>query len=124
MLSAHEVRVTVPGIGWSLIRLDEHGGLGADVDVIGVLLGDVDEDADDVDAVDHVDRRGGAAGRKVGRTAVSRRVARGRQDEIERIGVAGHDHAVIRGGQHEVVDPGLETASPRSRPLSGRLRRP
>ena len=78
------------------------------MDVIGVLLGDVDEDADDVDAVDHVDRRGGAAGREVGPAAVGRGVARGGQDEIEGIGVAGHDDAVKRRGQHEVVHPGLE----------------
>ena len=44
------------------VPLGEHGRLGPDVDVVGVLLGDVDEDADDVGAVDHVDRRGTAGG--------------------------------------------------------------
>ena len=52
-------------------RPGEHGRLGPDVDVVGVLLGDVDEDPDDVGAVDHVDRRGAAAGREVGATRAS-----------------------------------------------------
>ena len=78
------------------------------MDVIGVLFRDVDEDADDVDAVDHVDRRSGAARREVRSAAKGRWVARGGQHEIEGIGVAGHDDAVKGRGQYEVVDPGLE----------------
>ena len=55
---AHDVRVTFPGIGWSRYALASTVAFGAHADVIGVLLGYVDEDADDVGAVDDIDRRG------------------------------------------------------------------
>ena len=89
------------------VRLDEHGRLRPDVDVVGVPLGDVDEDPDDVGAVDHVDRRGSITGRQVGSTLHCRGVARGGQDEVAGVGIAGHDHAVVGGGEREVAHPCL-----------------
>ena len=58
--------MTVAGDRLVAVRLGEHGRLGPDVDVVGVLLGDVDEDPDDVGAVDHVDRRGMPPGERSG----------------------------------------------------------
>ena len=78
------------------VSLGEDRRLGADVDVIGVLLGDVDEDADDIGAVDHVNGRGAAWG-QVGRALHCRGVARGRQDEVESVGIAGRRSRRRRG---------------------------
>ena len=84
MLRAQEVRVTVPGIGSSRYALSEHVRLGPDVDVVGVLLGDVDEDPDDVGAVDHVDRRGLPAGDRSGARGMAVGSPVAGQDEVAR----------------------------------------
>ena len=54
--------MTLPRSRLIAVRLGEYGRLRTDVDVTGVLLGDVDEDSDHVDFVDHVDRRGTRGG--------------------------------------------------------------
>ena len=78
------------------VALDRHAGLGADVDVAGVLLGDVDEDPDDIDAIDEEQRRG-TAGRGLGslRSNHLRGVADRGLDEVEGVGITGHDQTVV-----------------------------
>ena len=87
-------------------RCGQNGRLGADVDEVGILFRDVDEDPDNVETVDHVDRRG-PCGRNVRRQVKGRRVAGGGQDEIEGVGVAGGDDAGERCREREVADPRL-----------------
>ncbi len=89
------------------IRLREHGRLRASADVVGVLLRNIDEDPDDVDAVDHEDRRGHRAGRNIGRKIKGRGVASRRQHEVESVGVPRRDHAIERSREREIVDPRL-----------------
>ena len=40
--------------------------------------------------------------------AQSRGIALGRQNEVEGVGIAGHDDAVVRCGQDQVIHPGLQ----------------
>ena len=76
--------MTVAGSSLVAVGLDEHARLGPDMDVVGVPLGDVDEDPDDVGAVDHVDRRGARRATGRGTRCIGRGVAGGGQDEVAR----------------------------------------
>ena len=61
-VEAQAMRVTVAGSSLVAERPGEHRCPGPNLDVVGVPFRDVDEDPNDVEAVDHVNRRGVAAG--------------------------------------------------------------